>query len=104
MIGLRQPRNQSHHHKIIIEPHGRAVLLGSFTLLLSALAPFPKKSLALSAHVSPWTIQFQVLDKSPVSGPGRGPPSCNNTTLMAESEEELKSLLMKVKEESEKLA
>ena len=28
----------------------------------------------------------------------------NNTTLMAESEEELKSLLMKVKEESEKLA
>ena len=27
-----------------------------------------------------------------------------NTTLMAESEEELKSLLMKVKEESEKLA
>ena len=28
----------------------------------------------------------------------------NNTILMAESEEELKSLLMKVKEESEKLA
>ena len=28
----------------------------------------------------------------------------DNTTLMAESEEELKSLLMKVKEESEKLA
>ena len=28
----------------------------------------------------------------------------NNTTLMAESEEELKSLLMKVKEESEKIA
>ena len=27
----------------------------------------------------------------------------DNTTLMAESEEELKSLLMKVKEESEKL-
>ena len=27
-----------------------------------------------------------------------------NTTLMVESEEELKSLLMKVKEESEKLA
>ena len=27
-----------------------------------------------------------------------------NTTLIAESEEELKSLLMKVKEESEKLA
>ena len=28
----------------------------------------------------------------------------DNTTLMEESEEELKSLLMKVKEESEKLA
>ena len=28
----------------------------------------------------------------------------NDTTLMAESEEELKSLLMNVKEESEKLA
>ena len=41
--------------------------------------PFPIKSLALSAHVSPWTIHFQVLDKSPVSGPGRGPPSCNIT-------------------------
>ena len=41
--------------------------------------PFPIKSLALSAHVSPWTIHFWVLDKSPLSGPGRGPPSCNNT-------------------------
>ena len=30
--------------------------------------------------------------------------SINDTTLMAESEEELKSLLMKVKEETEKLA
>ena len=40
--------------------------------------PFPIKSLTLSADVSPWTIHFQVLDKSPVSGPGRGPLSCNN--------------------------
>ena len=39
--------------------------------------PFPIKSLALSAHVSLWTIHFLVLDKSPVSGPGRGPSSCN---------------------------
>ena len=30
--------------------------------------------------------------------------NAHDTTLMAESEEELKSLLMKVKEESEKLA
>ena len=42
--------------------------------------PFPIKSLALSAHVSPWTIHFRVLDKSPVSGPGRGPLSCNNSS------------------------
>ena len=40
--------------------------------------PFPIKSLALSAHVSPRTIHFWVLDKSPASGPGRGPPSCNS--------------------------
>ena len=43
--------------------------------------PFPIKSLALSAHVSPWTIHFRVLDKSPVSGPGRGPSSCNKWRL-----------------------
>ena len=43
--------------------------------------PFPIKSLALSAHVSPRTIHFQVLDKSPVSGPGRGPPSYNKWRL-----------------------
>ena len=39
--------------------------------------PFPIKSLAFSAHASPQTIHFRVLDKSPVSGPGKGPPSCN---------------------------
>ena len=44
--------------------------------------PFPIKSLALSAHGSPWTIHFLVLDKSPVSGPGRCPPSCNSHTLL----------------------
>ena len=43
--------------------------------------PFPIKSFALSAHASPQTIHFQVLDKSPVSGPGRGPPSCNRSIL-----------------------
>ena len=35
--------------------------------------PFPIKSLALSADVSPPTIHFHVLDKSLVSGLGRGP-------------------------------
>ena len=42
--------------------------------------PFPIKSLALSAHVSPWTIHFRVLDKSPLSGLERGPPSFNSST------------------------
>ena len=41
--------------------------------------PFPIKSLALSPHVSPRTIHFWELDKSPVLGPGRGLPSCNTT-------------------------
>ena len=39
--------------------------------------PFPVKSLALSARVSPRTIHFRVLDKNPVLRPGTGPPSCN---------------------------
>ena len=37
--------------------------------------PFPIKSLALSTHVPPRTIHFRVLDKSPLSGPGKGAPS-----------------------------
>ena len=45
--------------------------------LATPRCPFIIKSLALLAHVSPRTIHFQVLDKSPVSGPGRGPPSYN---------------------------
>ena len=56
---------------------GRAVLLGSLSLLVSAQAPFAIKSLVLSDSVSPQTIHFQVLDNNPFSGPGRGPPSCN---------------------------
>ena len=43
--------------------------------------PFPIKSLALSTRVIPWTIHFRVLDKSPLLGPGRGPPSCNSRSL-----------------------
>ena len=33
---------------------------------------FPMKSLALSAHVSPQTVHFRVLDKSTVLGPWKG--------------------------------
>ena len=29
--------------------------------------------------MSPWTIHFRVLDKSPLLDPRRGPPYCNNT-------------------------
>ena len=43
-------------------------------------SPFPIKSLAFSARVSPWPIHFWVLDKSLLSGPGRGPPSSNTLT------------------------
>ena len=35
--------------------------------------------------MSPRTIHFRVLDKSPVSGPGRGPPSCNKWQLWWDS-------------------
>ena len=42
--------------------------------------PFPIKSPALSACVSPRTIHFQVLDKSPLSGPGRGPLPYNRAS------------------------
>ena len=42
--------------------------------------PFPIKSLGLPAHVSPQTIHFRVLDKSPVLGPRKGPPSYNTYT------------------------
>ena len=41
--------------------------------------PFSIKSLALSAHVSPQTIYLWVIDKRPLSGPERGPLSCNTT-------------------------
>ena len=33
--------------------------------------------------MSPQTIHFRVLDKSPVSGPGRGPLSCNNSIIFS---------------------
>ena len=46
--------------------------------------PFSIKSLALSPDVSPQTIDFRVLYKSPVSGPGRGPLSCNRSTRVSQ--------------------
>ena len=48
--------------------------------------PFPNKVLALSARVAPQTIHFRVLDKRPLSGPERGPPSCNTSGALMHSE------------------
>ena len=59
------------------ESCGRAVLLVPLPYCSQPRCPFPIKSLALSAHVSPQTIHLWVSDKSPVLGPGKGPPSCN---------------------------
>ena len=67
------------------EPPSRVVLLGSFTLLLSAQAPFSNKVSYLSARVPPQTIHFQVLDKNPFWGPGRDPPSCNILSVISGS-------------------
>ena len=68
---------------ITIKPKTASYVVELFSWVpLSYCSPlgcsFPIKYLALSAHVFPQTIHFQVLDKSPVSGPGRGPPSCNS--------------------------
>ena len=42
---------------------------------------FPVKSLDCVSMCVFQTIHFCVLDKSPLSGPGRGPPSCNRESL-----------------------
>ena len=43
----------------------------SWGLLPPLGCPFQIRSLALSACVSPWTIYFWLLDKSPLLGPGK---------------------------------
>ena len=75
-----------YHHPITIKPNIASYTAEQFSWVPSPCCsppgcPFPIKSIALSAHVSPQTIHIQVLDKSPVSGPGRGPPSCNKWRL-----------------------
>ena len=75
-IKLQSPR---HHKSQDWEPHDRAVTEQSSWVSLPSCPlprrPFPIKSLAFSAQVSPGTIHFLVLDKSPLWGPGRGPIS-----------------------------
>ena len=68
-------RNQPHYYKT---QDGNHVAEQSSWVLLSFCFPpeclFAIKSFALSAPVFPWTIHLQVLDKGPLSCPGRGPP------------------------------
>ena len=71
---------------ITIKPETASHLTELFWVLLPYCSPprcpFPIKSLALSAHVSPRTIHFWVLDKSPVSGPGRASPFLQHNHLI----------------------
>ena len=76
------PESSPHYLKTRgCEPRGRAVLLGSLTLLLSAQTPLPNKGSHFVESVSPWTIYFWMLDKSPLPGPGRGHPFDNNSII-----------------------
>ena len=70
---------------ITIKPETASHVTELFWVLLPYCSPprcpFPIKSLAFSAHMSPGTIYFWVLDKSPVSGPGRGSPFLQHNHL-----------------------
>ena len=73
IIGQKQP---GYGNPVTIKPESanHATEQSSWGLLPSSSpprCPFQIKSLALSECVSPWTIYFQLLDKSPLSGPGR---------------------------------
>ena len=86
MTGQRPPGNQSHHHKARDwEPRSTARLLASLILLFLTRVPFPDKISSFSAQVSPRTIHFQLVDKSPVLGPGRGPLSYNKYTVYCDT-------------------
>ena len=77
MIGQRQPGI----NPVIIKLETAKYVAEQFSWVLLAYCsnkPFPIKSLALSARVSPLTILSQVLDKSPLLGLGRGLLSCNS--------------------------
>ena len=68
------------------------------------LDPYPPQCTKIN---SKWMKDLKVRPESILMIAGRNINNlrhADDTTLMAESEEELKSLLMKVKEESEKLA
>ena len=66
-----------------INPETVSHVAEQFWILLPCCSPpghpFLIKSFALSVRVSPRTIHFLMLDKSPLLGPGRGLPSGNKT-------------------------
>ena len=79
MTGQIQPRNYSHHNKTWdCEPSGRAVLLGSLILLVSAWVPLPNKVSCSAGTCVSWDSSFSMWHKSPLTAPGRGSPFCNN--------------------------
>ena len=62
---LQNAGNSPHHYKTQdFELSGRATL-GSLTLMLSAWAPFPSVFCFVSSCMSPRTVHFPVLNKSP---------------------------------------
>ena len=64
-----------HHHKTWdYKPHGRAVLLGSLTLLLSIQAPFPNKISCFVSMCVSWDSSFLSVRQEPSFGPWMGSP------------------------------
>ena len=71
--------NKPHHHKTRDwEPRDRSVLLGSLSLLLSAWAPLPNTVYRFVSSCVSLDNSSRMLHKSPLSGPGGSPPSCNS--------------------------
>ena len=78
VTGQGQPRT----NPITIKPDTASHMAEQFSWIPLPSSPPPKfpftiKSFALSTHVSPQTIHFWVLYKSPLLSLGRGPPPCN---------------------------
>ena len=71
MIGQRPPGNY-HHKTRDCEPRGRAVLLGSLTLLLSARVPFPNKIACLVITCVSSDNSFPRVRQEPSFGPWKG--------------------------------
>ena len=72
-----------HHHKTQdCEPRGRAVLLGSLTLLLSARAPFPSKISCFVNTCVSLDNSFLSVRQEPSFGPWKGVPFPTTFSLL----------------------